>query len=84
MFACLAGVALAFLLLLGDGFRAGGSLIALTCGGAAVARAVLPSEWAGTLALRSKWLDVAFLGTLAVAVGVLTASVPSPATPVGG
>lgn len=57
-------------------FRAGGYLLALALGLAAVLRACLPPMYCLGLIVRSRQVDVAIAGVLAVAVAVLARSVP--------
>ncbi|SDQ12720.1 DUF3017 domain-containing protein [Quadrisphaera sp. DSM 44207] len=58
-------------------FRVGGLVLAATLAGVAVARAVLPVVSAGPLAVRSRAVDVATAGTLAVGVGLLALLAPA-------
>jgi hypothetical protein len=58
------------------GFREGGYLLAASLALAAVFRATLPDRFCLGLLVRSRTLDVAMAGTLAVAVAVVTGIVP--------
>jgi hypothetical protein len=48
--------------------RAGGYLVATALAVGAIVRALLPREPAGGIAVRRRWMDVAWLGGLAVTV----------------
>jgi hypothetical protein len=58
------------------GFRAGGYLLATSLALAAVFRATLPDRFCLGLLVRTRALDVAMAGALAVAVAVVTGIVP--------
>lgn len=59
------------------GFRAPGLLLGGLLGACAVARLLLPPRLAGTLAVRSKAIDVATLSTLGAAVVLLALTAPA-------
>jgi hypothetical protein len=77
MVVVLLGVVVAAWLTVSNGFVAGGLTLASVCVLAALLRAVLPTAWVGTLAVRRTTLDVAVLVGLATVVVVLTLSVPT-------
>lgn len=58
-------------------FRLAGLVLAAVLAGVALARLVLPVARVGALAVRSRGLDVATAGALAVAVAVLAVTAPS-------
>ena len=78
MVGVLAGVVLAGWLTATQGYVSGGLTLSAVCAVAALVRLVLPTTWVGTLAVRRPLLDVVLLAGLAVAVAVLTLSVPLP------
>ncbi len=57
-------------------FRAGGAALALTLAVAAAMRLLLPVQRVGTLAVRSRAVDVTTLALMAVAVAVLAQNAP--------
>ena len=57
-------------------FRVGGYLLATSLGLAALFRALLPERYCLGLLVRTRRMDVATAGVLAVAVGVVAAIVP--------
>lgn len=59
------------------GFRAPGLLLGALLGACAVARLLLPPRLVGTLAVRSKVVDVATLSTLGAAVVLLALTAPA-------
>lgn len=74
----LLGVAGAMVLTATGSFRAGGVALAATAALAAGMRLLLPVRTAGSLAVRTRFLDVLVLGVLALGVGVLALAVPDP------
>ena len=60
------------------GYRAACTVLTATLVAAALLRAVLPTSWVGVLAVRSRLVDTALLGALAVTVAILAFSVPLP------
>lgn len=68
-----AGLFLAFVL---DRWRLGSALTGAGFGLGGVLRLLLPTRWAGVLAVRSRWIDTAVLGALGVAVVVLAFTIP--------
>jgi hypothetical protein len=58
-------------------FRAAGLVLAAVLAGVAVARLALPVTSVGALAVRSRGLDAATAGALAVAIAVLAVTAPS-------
>jgi hypothetical protein len=71
-----AGVAATVLAAWLGSFRLAGAVLALTLAAAAVARTVLPPGRAGTLAVRSRGVDVATLVVLATGIGLLARYAP--------
>jgi hypothetical protein len=72
-----AGVAVSVLAGLALGFRAAGLLLALLLGGCALARLLLPVRVVGSLAVRSRGLDVVTLAALAFGVALLAVTAPN-------
>lgn len=68
------GVLAAVVAVTADHVRTGGYLLAATLGAVALARAVLPSELAGAVAVRSRTTDVLLLLGGAVAAAVLAST----------
>lgn len=58
-------------------FRLAGIVLALVLAGVALARLLLPVAQVGALAVRSRGVDVATAGALALAVAVLALTAPS-------
>jgi hypothetical protein len=71
------GVSMVFVAL--DRFRVGAVLLAASVVLAVLMRLVLSSEQAGLLAVRSRGVDLAVMGVLALALSVLSLWVPPPA-----
>jgi hypothetical protein len=71
-----AGVAVSVLAGLWLGFRAAGILLALLLAACALARLLLPVRVVGSLAVRSRGLDVVMLAALALGVAVLAVTAP--------
>lgn len=59
-------------------FRIGAVGLAASVLGAAVIRAAVPEHYAGWLAVRARWVDVAVLGALGAALLVFALIVPPP------
>ena len=68
------GLGVAGVLLVAENLRAYGYAVGVTMGVLAVLRAVLPESRAGGLAVRGRWLDVATMALLGVAVAVLAST----------
>lgn len=71
-----AGVGVAVALGLLAGFRAAGYMLAAVLGAVCLARALLPVRVIGAVAVRSRFLDVATTGVLALALAVLARTAP--------
>lgn len=75
----LAGVIAALTTVALDHFRVGSLILAASLVLALVLRAVLPADRVGMLAVRSKTVDLAVLGSLSAALVVFALWVPPPA-----
>jgi hypothetical protein len=75
----LAGVIAALTIVALDHFRVGSLILAASLVLAFVLRAVLPQDRVGMLAVRSKPVDLAVLGSLSAALVVFALWVPPPA-----
>lgn len=71
-------IAISLGIVTGDHFRRGSVLLAAGVVLAFFLRLLLPDREAGMLAVRSKRIDLAVLGGLALAVSVLALAVPPP------
>jgi hypothetical protein len=74
----LIGVGIALVLIALDYFRRGSIVLSASVLLAAFLRLLLPSQDAGMLAVRSRGVDVAVLGTLGLGLSVFTFWVPPP------
>lgn len=74
--AVLACMSLAIVATVTVGFRAGGYLLAVSLGLAAVLRAVLPSKYCLGLLVRTRRIDVTITAVLALSIAFLAATVP--------
>lgn len=74
----LIGISVALLMIALDHFRRGSIVLSASVMLAAFLRLLLPEQEAGMLAVRSRRLDVAVLGGLAVGLSIFTFWVPPP------
>lgn len=77
----LIAAAIGIALVVRDDWRLGVRVLAGALGGAALVRLVLPQRDAGMLAVRHRLIDVLMLAGVAVALFVLTGSIPDQPAP---
>lgn len=74
----LIGITVALLMIAMDHFRRGSIVLSASVMLAAFLRLLLPGQEAGMLAVRSRRIDVAVLGGLAIGLSIFTYWVPPP------